>query len=29
MSLTLQLSAFDNDDAPDDSFVSLRFRYDI
>ena len=29
MSLTLQLSAFDNDDAPDDSFVSVRFRYDI
>lgn len=29
MSLTFQVSAFDNDDAPDDSFVSLRFRYDI
>jgi len=29
MSLTLQFSAFDNDDAPDDSFVSVRFRYDI
>ncbi|MBP1678756.1 MAG: hypothetical protein H6Q29_667, partial [Bacteroidetes bacterium] len=29
MSLTLQFSAFDNDDAPDDSFVSFRFRYDI
>jgi hypothetical protein len=29
MSLTLQFSAFDNDDAPDDAFVSFRFRYDI
>ena len=29
MSLSLQFSAFDNDDAPDDSFVSVRFRYDI
>jgi hypothetical protein len=29
MSLTFQVSAFDNDNAPDDSFVSVRFRYDI
>ena len=29
MSLTLQFSAFNNDDAQDDSFVSFRFRYDI
>lgn len=29
MSLSLQLSYFGNQDAPNDSFVSLRYRYDI
>ena len=29
MSLSLQLSYFGNQDAPNDSFVSLRYRYDM